>query len=113
MSDCLFCKIIEGDIPSKKIYEDEWVYAFFDIAPEAPVHFLIIPKKHIKNMDEVTEEDKDLLGRIFFVASQLAKELNLEKGYRIVTNCKEDGGQTVDHLHFHVLGGRSLTWPPG
>lgn len=113
MSDCLFCKIIEGEIPSKKVYEDDLVYAFDDIDPKAPVHFLIVPKKHIMNADELKEEDKDLIGHIFLTAKKICKEKGLERGYRVVNNCKEDGGQTVDHLHFHVLGGRSLNWPPG
>ncbi|MDO5713575.1 MAG: histidine triad nucleotide-binding protein [Tissierellia bacterium] len=113
MEDCLFCKIINGEIPSTKLYEDDMVYVFEDIAPEAPVHFLIVPKKHIKDADELEVEDQELLGHIFLVAQKLCKEKNLKTGYRIVNNCKEDGGQTVDHLHFHVLGGRSLQWPPG
>lgn len=113
MEDCLFCKIIRGEIPSEKVYEDDKVYAFNDISPEAPVHFLIVPKKHIASTDELTEEDKDLIGHIFLVAKDLAAEKNLTGGYRIVNNCKEDGGQSVGHLHFHVLGGRSLQWPPG
>lgn len=111
--DCLFCKIIAGEIPSQKVYEDELVYVFNDIDPQAPVHFLIVPKEHICSVDEMKEEHKELIGHIFFVAKQLAAEKNLDRGYRIVNNCKEDGGQTVDHLHFHVLGGRSLQWPPG
>lgn len=111
--DCLFCKIIKGEIPSDCIYEDELVYAFNDIDKQAPVHFLIVPKEHIKSADDLEEKDKDLIGHIFLVAKKLAKEKGLVNGYRIVNNCKEDGGQTVDHLHFHVLGGRSMQWPPG
>lgn len=111
--DCLFCKIISKEIPSEKVYEDEFVYAFKDIEPQAPFHVLIIPKKHIRSVDELEEEDSHLVSKIYMVAKKLAKDFNLEKGYRIVTNIKEDGGQTVNHLHFHMLGGRSLQWPPG
>lgn len=111
--DCLFCKIIAGEIPSKKLYEDDQVYAFYDIDPQAPVHFLVVPKQHIASADELTPENSAVVAHIFVVAAALAKELGLEKGYRIVNNCGEDGGQTVPHLHFHVLGGRGLAWPPG
>lgn len=112
--DCLFCKIINGDIPSSKVYEDELVYAFRDIEPQAPVHILIIPKEHIASANELTEENASVVGHVFAVAAKLAKEEGIaEGGYRIVNNCGEDGGQTVKHLHFHMLGGRSLTWPPG
>lgn len=111
--DCLFCKIISGEIPSDKIYEDELVYAFKDIDPQAPTHFLIVPKEHIASADDLDERHKDLIGHVFLVAKKLCAEAGLTKGYRIVNNCKEDGGQSVDHLHFHVLGGRSLNWPPG
>jgi histidine triad (HIT) family protein len=112
MSDCIFCKIITGEIPGSKIYEDEEMLAFHDITPQAPVHFLLIPKKHIPNIMEM--EDSALAGRLILKARELAKELNCgETGARFVINCKSDGGQTVDHLHIHVLGGRMLTWPPG
>ena len=111
--DCIFCKIAAGEIPSKKVYEDEKVLAFYDIAPEAPVHFLVIPKEHIKCADEINENNSEIIAHIFEVISKVAKELGLETGYRIVNNCGEDGGQTVGHLHFHVLGGRLLSWPPG
>lgn len=112
--DCLFCKIIKGEIPSNKVYEDENVYAFYDISPAAPVHVLIIPKTHIPSANALTEENAAVVGHIFTVAAQLAEKLGIaEKGYRIVNNCGEDGGQTVQHLHFHLLGGRSLQWPPG
>jgi len=112
--DCLFCKIIAGEIPSKKVYEDEKVYAFYDISPAAPVHVLIIPKTHIPSANALSEENAAVVGHIFMVAARLAAELGIaEKGYRIVNNCGEDGGQTVHHLHFHLLGGRSLQWPPG
>ncbi|MDO5715409.1 MAG: histidine triad nucleotide-binding protein [Tissierellia bacterium] len=111
--DCLFCKIIQKEIPSTKIYEDDLVYAFEDVSPQAPVHFLIVPKEHISSIDDISENHKELIGHIFLVAKKIAAEKGLDKGYRIVNNCKADGGQTVDHLHFHVLGGRSLQWPPG
>lgn len=111
--DCLFCKIIDGSIPSNKIYEDELIYAFYDIDPKAPTHFLVIPKKHITSLEEIESKDKELLGHILLKISEIAKELKLDSGYRVVTNIKEDGGQTVNHLHFHILGGRSLQWPPG
>ncbi len=112
--DCLFCKIINGEIPSSKVYEDDKVYAFRDIEPQAPVHILIIPKEHITSANELTEENASVVGHIFAVAARIAKEEGIaEGGYRIVNNCGEDGGQTVKHLHFHMLGGRSLQWPPG
>ena len=112
--DCLFCKIIAGDIPSAKVYEDELVYAFRDIEPQAPVHVLIIPKEHIASANYLTEENASIVGHIFAVAAKIAKDEGIaEGGYRIVNNCGEDGGQTVGHLHFHMLGGRSLQWPPG
>ncbi len=111
--DCIFCKIANGEIPSNKLYEDESVIAFYDLAPQAPVHFLVIPKAHIQSANDLNENNAEIVAHIFTVISKLAKELSLEKGYRIVNNCGEDGGQTVGHLHFHVLGGRLLAWPPG
>ena len=111
--DCLFCNIVKGQIPSEKVYEDNDVYAFKDVNPEAPVHILIIPKRHIKSVDELEETDKELVGHIFVVAKKLAKENKLENGYRLVSNIGEEGGQSVKHLHFHLLGGRSFNWPPG
>lgn len=113
MQDCLFCKIIAGDIPSQAVYQDDKVFAFKDIAPVAPVHVLIIPKKHISFLEDLTAEDADIMGHIVLVASKLAKELGLENGYRLVSNCKEEGGQTVHHIHFHLIGGREMQWPPG
>jgi len=114
MINCLFCKIIAGEIPSKKLYEDEEILAFCDIKPMAPVHFLVIPKKHIQNLMELEASDAALVGRMFNKAQELAKEQGCEeKGGRFVVNTKTDGGQTVDHLHIHFLGGRSLGWPPG
>ena len=113
MSDCIFCKIANGEIPSNKVYEDDKILAFKDLDPQAPVHILLIPKTHIAGADEITEENSDVVAHIFCVASRLAKEMNLDRGYRIVTNCGEEGGQSVRHLHFHLLGGRSMAWPPG
>ena len=114
MSDCLFCKIIAGEIPAKKLYEDDEMLAFFDINPMAPVHFLVIPKKHINNLLELEDADAALVGRLFCKARELVKQQGCEeKGGRFVINAKSDGGQTVDHLHIHVLGGRALGWPPG
>ena len=112
--DCLFCSIIKGEIPSTKIYEDDLVYVFADIAPQAPVHMVMVPKAHIPSANELTEENAAVVGHIFAVAAKLAKEQGFaENGYRIVNNCGEDGGQTVGHLHFHLLAGRNLGWPPG
>ena len=111
--DCLFCKIIAGEIPSKKVYEDEYVYAFYDIDPQAPVHFLVVPKQHIASPAEITAENSVYVAKAYEAIAKLAQELKLEKGYRVVANCGEEGGQTVGHLHFHMLAGRSLAWPPG
>ncbi|MBE6062773.1 MAG: histidine triad nucleotide-binding protein [Clostridium butyricum] len=114
MEECIFCKIIKGEIPSNKIYEDDKVYAFKDINPEAPVHFLVIPKEHIESANALNENNIEIVSHIFKVINKLAIEQNISQtGYRVVNNCGEDGGQTVKHLHFHVLGGRSLQWPPG
>ncbi|MBQ9993555.1 MAG: histidine triad nucleotide-binding protein [Clostridia bacterium] len=110
--DCLFCKIAAGEIPSTKVYEDELVYAFNDISPVAPVHVLIIPKEHIlSSLAEINESNSAVVAHIFEVAAKLATQLGLDNGYRVVTNCGEDGGQTVHHLHFHLLGGKKLDWP--
>ena len=116
MSDCLFCKIVKGEIPGKKIYEDDEMLAFHDISPMAPVHFLLIPKKHIENLMMAEPEDTALLGRLLYKAQELAKEPGQgcgKNGARFVINAGRDGGQTVHHLHIHVLGGRPLDWPPG
>jgi len=114
MTDCLFCKIIEGQIPSNKVYEDDTVLAFRDIEPQAPEHIIIIPKEHIKSANEITAENSKVLANIFEVAAKIAKDLGFaDKGFRVVNNCGEDGGQTVPHLHFHLLAGRFLQWPPG
>ena len=112
MSDCLFCKISAGEIPSAKVYEDELCYAFSDIAPQAPTHFLVIPKAHIQSVSQVDEKNAATVGHIFAVISSLAKELGLES-YRVVSNIGDQAGQSVHHLHFHVLSGRDMTWPPG
>ena len=111
--DCLFCKMANGEIPVNKIYEDDDVLAFYDIDPQAPVHFLVIPKKHIASPAQICPENEACVGKIFSVIAKLAKELGLDGGYRVVTNCGEDAGQSVQHLHFHVLAKRSLAWPPG
>jgi histidine triad (HIT) family protein len=113
--DCIFCKIAAGEIPAKKLYEDESVFAIADINPQAPVHFLVIPKAHIASLIEVdaTDRGKLLLGHIFSIAADLARRQKLDKGYRTVINTGPEGGQTVDHLHLHVLGGRQMHWPPG
>lgn len=108
MNDCIFCKIISGEIPSSKVYEDEKVLAFKDINPMAPVHILIIPKVHVEGVDKLTEEKASVVSHIVMVAKQLAEEYHLDNGYRIVSNVGEDGGQTVRHLHFHLLGGKKL-----
>lgn len=111
--DCVFCKIISGEIPAKKVYEDETVLAFYDLEPAAPVHILIIPKEHIKSVDEINSQNSNVIGHIFEIAAKLAKENNLVNGYRLINNCGDDAGQSVKHLHFHLLGGRKFTWPAG
>ncbi len=113
MADCIFCKIAMKDIPSKTVYEDDEIIAFHDLEPQAPVHVLIIPKKHIASMDDLADEDGELIAYLMLKVKEIAKDLNLEKGYRLVNNCGEDGMQTVKHLHFHLLGKRKMTWPPG
>ena len=109
MSDCLFCKIIAGDIPSSKVYEDETVYAFRDINPMAPVHILIVPKQHIASVDGVSADNSAAIARIFEVIPQIAASEGLTNGYRVITNCGSDGCQSVKHLHFHLLGGKQLS----
>lgn len=113
MSDCLFCKIIAGAIPGTKIYEDDFVYAFLDIEPQAPFHAIIIPKEHISSANEITAQNSHLIGKVFEAVAKIAVQENLENGYRVVNNCGEDGGQTVHHIHFHLLARRNLAWPPG
>lgn len=108
MSNCLFCKIVAGDIPSTKVYEDELVLAFRDIAPQAPTHILVIPKEHIPSADAVTPENSAVVAHIFTLIPKIAAEENLTGGYRVVSNCGADAGQTVHHLHFHILGGKML-----
>jgi histidine triad (HIT) family protein len=110
---CLFCKIVDGSIPSTAVYQDELCYAFADIHPQAPVHVLVAPREHIVSLDDADEDDRALLGHLLWAAAQIAKVKGLSNGYRVVVNTGEDGGQTVEHLHVHLLGGRSLTWPPG
>ena len=111
--DCLFCKIIAGEIPSAKVYENDYVYAFRDIQPQAPVHVLIGPKELISSIDEVTPANSDIVRHVAEAIPEVAKALGLENGYRVITNVGEDGCQSVRHLHFHVLSGRDMTWPPG
>jgi len=112
MSDCLFCKIAGGEIPSQKVYEDELVYAFYDIDPQAPTHFLVIPKAHIASCGEITAENSAVVAHCFEVISKVTKDLGIAQ-FRVVSNCGEQAGQSVFHLHFHVLAGRDMTWPPG
>lgn len=113
MGDCVFCKIAEKEIPSNIVYEDDQIICFHDLEPQAPVHVLIIPKKHIASMDDVSADDQQLMCYIMTKVKEIAKTLGLENGYRLVNNCGEDGFQTVKHLHFHLLGKRKMTWPPG
>jgi histidine triad (HIT) family protein len=114
MEECIFCKIVKGEIPCEKVYEDDKVLSFKDINPGAPEHILIIPKKHISSLNEINEDDSMLIAHIFVVAKEIVKKLGIdEAGYRVVSNCGENGGQTVPHIHFHILGGRLLQWPPG
>jgi len=110
---CLFCKIIEGTIPSTRVYEDEECIAFSDINPQAPSHVLVVPRKHIGSLAETGNENTTLLGHLLASVAEIARQKGLAKGYRVVINTGADGGQTVDHLHLHLLGGRHLTWPPG
>jgi len=114
MDDCLFCKIVEKQIPAEIVYENEKVLAFKDIDPKAPVHILIIPKVHITTLNDVKEEHTEIMGQTFLAAKNLAKEFEIdEKGYRTVFNCNKEGGQAVYHIHLHLLGGRQMNWPPG
>lgn len=113
MSDCLFCKIANGHIPTDFIYEDDEILVFKDINPQAPIHFLLIPRQHIESAADINKDNSYLVGKIFEVSNKIAKENKLDSGYRIVNNCREDGGQTVDHIHFHLMAGRQMLWPPG
>ncbi|MCI8284167.1 MAG: histidine triad nucleotide-binding protein [Firmicutes bacterium] len=113
MSDCIFCMIANKEVASDIVYEDDNILAFRDNAPQAPEHVLIIPKKHIASLDDVSEEDSQVLSHIMLKVKDIASDLGMEGGYRLVNNCGEDGQQTVKHLHFHLLGKRKMTWPPG
>lgn len=114
MTDCIFCKIVSGDIPAEKVFENDHVIGFQDLNPQAPTHVLIIPKKHVSTINDLQDEDKALVGEMFMAARQIAADQGLaEKGYRTVMNCNEEAGQTVFHIHLHLLGGRRMQWPPG
>lgn len=113
MNDCLFCRIISGEIPSKKVYEDEHTYAFEDINPQAPTHVLVVPKKHIRGLKEARGEDSELIGHCHLAAANIARQRSIEDGYRTVLNVGPRAGQSVFHLHVHLIGGRGLQWPPG
>lgn len=114
MSDCLFCKIVKGEIPAKKIHEDADTVAFLDLNPQAPHHFLVVPRKHVATMNDLAPEDDALMGRLFRVGARLAAERGIAgPGWRAVMNANRDAGQSVFHIHLHVLGGRQMTWPPG
>lgn len=114
MKDCIFCKIANKEIPSNIVYEDDKIIAFKDAQPQAPIHILVIPKEHIKSFNELNESNVRLVNDIILTIRKLAKDLGIEEdGYRIVNNCGENGGQTVSHIHFHLLGGRKFSWPPG
>ena len=111
--DCLFCRIVAGEIPSNRVFEDDAVIAFRDINPRAPTHLLVVPRRHVADVQHLTDADGDLLARLFGAVRTLASEAGLESGYRVVTNSGELGGQSVAHIHLHLLGGRPMTWPPG
>lgn len=114
MQDCLFCKIIKGEVPSKKVYEDEYVYAFHDIEPTAPTHILVIPKEHISTLNDVNGENSSVISKIYEAIAKIAKQEGIDKdGYRVVSNCNKMAGQTVFHIHFHLIGGREMGWPAG
>ncbi len=109
----VFKRIIDGELPAKIVYQDEQCLAFHDVAPQAPVHVIVIPKKEISSIGEIADEDAPLVGHLLVVIRTLAKQLQLDSGYRVVVNCGPHGGQSVDHLHFHLIGGRQMSWPPG
>ena len=113
MSDCIFCKIAAGEIPSTKVYEDDTVLAFLDLDPQAPQHILLIPKTHIQSAADITAANSAVVAHIFEVAAKIAAKKGFSDGFRVVTNCGEQAGQSVKHLHFHLLAGRDFTWPPG
>jgi histidine triad (HIT) family protein len=111
--NCIFCKIVEGQIPSTVVFEDDLVYAFADLHPQAPVHVLIVPREHIASMQETDKSKQAILGHLHWAAAEIGRNKGLGNGYRVVVNTGEDGGQTVDHLHLHLIGGRPMAWPPG
>jgi histidine triad (HIT) family protein len=113
MSDSIFTKIIKREIPADIVYEDDDVIAFHDVSPQAPVHLLIVPKRQIPMLDDIASADEQLMGHLVFVATKIARDLKLDNGYRLVMNCNHHGGQTVFHIHLHLLGGRQMLWPPG
>jgi len=114
MSDCIFCKLAVKEIPAQAVYEDDEIFAFHDVNPQAPVHILVVPKKHFVNILDVTESETELLGKMLLVATRIAADQGFAgDGFRVVVNCNRDGGQSVDHLHFHLLAGRRMKWPPG
>lgn len=113
MDDCIFCKLSNGEIPTEMVYQDDRIACFKDASPQAPVHVLMVPKRHIASLDDLTPEDEELMGYMMLKIKDIASSLGLENGYRAVINCGEDGQQTVKHLHIHILGKRKLTWPPG
>ncbi|MBQ4207045.1 MAG: histidine triad nucleotide-binding protein [Clostridia bacterium] len=113
MEDCVFCKIVNGDIPSAKVYEDDTVLAFKDLDPQAPTHLLVIPKQHVRSLAEIDESNSAVVAHIAEVIAKLAKDLDLKDGFRVVSNCGDSAGQSVKHLHFHLLAGRDFTWPAG
>jgi histidine triad (HIT) family protein len=114
MADCIFCKIAAGEVPANKVHEDDRLVAFRDISPQAPTHLVLIPRKHVASLNELSEADDSIVGHLVRVAGDLARRERIaERGYRLVANCGPEAGQSVDHVHFHLLGGRSLRWPPG
>jgi histidine triad (HIT) family protein len=113
MTDCIFCRIVAGEIPTKKVHEDEHTFAFEDMNPQGPTHVLVVPKKHIRGLKEAGSEDAEIVGRCHLAAAEIARERGIEEGYRTVLNVGPGAGQSVFHLHVHLLGGRSLAWPPG
>jgi len=113
MTDCIFCRIVSGEIPSKKVYEDDFTYAFEDLDPKAPTHVLVVPKKHIRGLKEASAEDAEIVGRCHLTAAEIARQRSIENGYRTVLNVGPGAGQSVFHMHVHLLGGRNLHWPPG
>jgi histidine triad (HIT) family protein len=113
MTDCLFCRIIKGEIPAKKVYEDDHIFAFEDVNPQAPTHVLIVPKKHIRGLKEAQAEDAELVGRLHLAAAEIGRQRRIEDGYRTVLNVGAKSGQSVFHIHVHLIGGRDMRWPPG